>query len=216
MSSETADEKLLAQLGRVPDTAAGRYRQLNGVDDYGEYLDRPATREADNRRSLLPHRDYVVDLERAAFARLPGAELVSVRTRPMLRRSRARPAWASRRARLPAVEEVTVRIKGPPDHLALLEPLLSRQKKLLPDDLAGFLIPRDLDAFAAWSSARVAEVERLLAHGRALVEAVERLVCRLYAVPAELEDAIVTHAMARAGANEGSERVERPHGVKAG
>lgn len=37
-----------------------------------------------------------------------------------------------------------------------------------------------------------------LSDGRALVESVERLVCRLYGLPRELEDAVVDHAIARA------------------
>jgi len=45
-----------------------------------------------------------------------------------------------------------------------------------------------------------AEVSALLADGRRLVEQVERLVCGLYDLPAELTDAVIEHAVKRARA----------------
>jgi len=41
----------------------------------------------------------------------------------------------------------------------------------------------------------------LLGEGRRLVEEIERLVCALYDLPAELTDAVVAHAVARAGSS---------------
>ncbi|HEY8866265.1 MAG TPA: hypothetical protein VIM22_04975 [Solirubrobacteraceae bacterium] len=41
-------------------------------------------------------------------------------------------------------------------------------------------------------------VQLLLQDGRLLVEAAERLVCRLYSMPRELEDEILAHATGRA------------------
>jgi len=42
------------------------------------------------------------------------------------------------------------------------------------------------------------EVAELLDEGRILVEAIELLVCRLYDVPPDLEEAVLAHAAARA------------------
>jgi hypothetical protein len=63
----------------------------------------------------------------------------------------------------------------------------------------GIELPRDIAAFKEEIVATATEVRQLLDAGRQLVEAAERLVCALYAVPKELEDEVVAHAVARAG-----------------
>ena len=76
--------------------------------------------------------------------------------------------------------------------------VLEGSKRLMPAGLEGTLLPRDLDAFGTFCDSRRTEVGELLEEGRVLVEAVERLVCRPYGVPVELEEAVVRHAAARA------------------
>ncbi len=57
-------------------------------------------------------------------------------------------------------------------------------------------------------SARAAKVHGLMDDGRVLVEAAERIVCRLYGLSADLEDAVVDHAHRRAGKRSGADREE--------
>ncbi|MEX2253616.1 MAG: hypothetical protein WD649_05635 [Thermoleophilaceae bacterium] len=75
-------------------------------------------------------------------------------------------------------------------------------------DVEGVLIPSDLEAFAASTAKQTEDVLWLLECGRSLVESVERLVCRLYGVPAELEDDVVASAVARAASRVGSGAAE--------
>jgi hypothetical protein len=49
---------------------------------------------------------------------------------------------------------------------------------------------------------RLAEIGRLLDKGRDLVARAERLVCRLYGLPLELEEEVVAHAIERAARRE--------------
>jgi hypothetical protein len=72
-------------------------------------------------------------------------------------------------------------------------------------NLPGVLLAKDLVALAQELERRAAEIDALLEEGRQLVERAERLVCRLYAVPAELEDEIVARAAARAAARRPSD-----------
>jgi hypothetical protein len=75
---------------------------------------------------------------------------------------------------------------------------LADARKLMPSDLLATEAPRDVDAFREGVEGAQAKVAGLLAEGRVLVEAAERLVCALYAVPRDLEDEVVAHAVARA------------------
>jgi len=100
---------------------------------------------------------------------------------------------------------ITVIVSGPPDRLALLARVVDSRERLMPGDLHSTLLPADLDAFDLRSEGRLAEIDRLLADGRDLVELAERLVCRLYGAPRELEDEVVARAVARAAASAPSE-----------
>lgn len=92
----------------------------------------------------------------------------------------------------------TARIEGPLDRLALLADVLG-SARLMPDDLRAARVPVDLDGFASEVARRQREVDDLLQAGRRLVEAVERLVCRLYDLPDSLADQVVASAVRRAG-----------------
>lgn len=70
----------------------------------------------------------------------------------------------------------------------------------MPSDLMGTEVPRSIESFKTLVKQAQAEVEALLTEGRILVEAAERLVCALYAVPVKLEDEVVAHAVARSKA----------------
>jgi hypothetical protein len=94
----------------------------------------------------------------------------------------------------------TARVDGPAAKLMVLAELVGDQTRLMPAEFLALEVPRSIDDFHSGVESAQAEVERLLADGRALVEAAERLVCALYAVPAELADEVVTHAAARAKA----------------
>src|SRR5207302_3360510 len=90
------------------------------------------------------------------------------------------------------------RVTGRPDRLELLAQLVSGSTRLMPTEFERTLLPKDLRAFANRLDREAKESQELLDEGRALVEAVERLVCRLYGVPAELEEAVIEHAARRA------------------
>ena len=92
------------------------------------------------------------------------------------------------------------RVDGPREKLMVLGEVIGDAKKPMPADLLAAEVPRDTAAFRAEVEGSKAEVGDLLERGRILVEAAERLVCALYAVPKELEDAVVAHAVARAKA----------------
>ncbi len=68
----------------------------------------------------------------------------------------------------------------------------------MPHELGALILPRELGRFAEQLEERATEVAELLDEGRVLVEAVERLVCRLYALPPDLEEAVLVHAARRA------------------
>lgn len=88
----------------------------------------------------------------------------------------------------------------------LLGELLAPHKKLMPADLLATDVPRDVESFREGLDDSGADVAELLAQGRALVEAAERLVCALYGVPADLEDDVVAHAVARTKVTDPSSR----------
>jgi len=174
---------------------------------------------AANRRTLLPYRPLVRDLgrivkdpwkdgpvvlDRAALARsLAPKDRVSVRLDPGLavsvaetplgkprRESAGRLAF--RRGRIE-----TGSVEGPAARLDLLEEIVSAGSI---DDVRVLELPKDDAALSEREAAVSAEVSALLADGRRLVEQVERLVCGLYDLPAELTDAVVEHAVKRARA----------------
>ena len=170
---------------------------------------------AANRRALLPHRLVIRDLGRivkdpwrvapvevdrpALIEALPKKETVSVRLDPLLEvvgapsgraRREAPDALAFRRGR-----DETGRVVGNPTRLDLLAEMVGERHV---DDVAGVLLPKDLAAFGAHERDQIQTVTKLLAAGREKVERVERLVCALYAVPADLTEAVVDHAIERA------------------
>jgi hypothetical protein len=149
-----------------------------------------------------PWKDGPVEVDRAALvAELPAAEKVSVRLDPELEATTGDPllgrprresdgALVFRRGR-----KETARVVGSKTRLDLLEEVLGGRQ---PDDLGAVLLPKDLDAFEREVDSRRDLVRRLLRDGRRLVEQVERLVCELYGLPADLTDEVVAHAVARA------------------
>ncbi len=92
----------------------------------------------------------------------------------------------------------TARVEGPRERLVLLDELVA-SARLLPDDIRRVRMPVSLDALSAETTRRQEEVETLLNEGRRLVEAIERLVCRLFAVPDSLADLVVASAVTRSG-----------------
>ncbi|MGI8845508.1 MAG: hypothetical protein ACR2HC_04935 [Thermoleophilaceae bacterium] len=175
---------------------------------------------AANRRALLPLRDLFPELgrtvkdpwrsrlprlsEREAVRALPDRDTASVRIDPELtlqidtdgplgRGAISEPGLVFTRAR-----QRTAEISGPAPRLELLARVLEGRKRLMPSELQACLLPRGLDEFADWCATKRTEVSELLDEGRVLVEVVERIVCRLYDVPLELEEAVVLHAAGRA------------------
>jgi len=181
---------------------------------------------ADNRTALLPHRAVAPALratikdpwstlapsldEAALIAELPSAATVSVRIDPALDLAitgagrLGRPELQSDALQYRFGRTVTATVTGPEDRLQLLARVTERMRSSLAEDLAQVVLPKDLPAFAATLEDRAAVIDRLLEEGRQLVERAERLVCRLYEVPAELEDEVVASAVARADSR-------RPH-----
>lgn len=174
---------------------------------------------AANRRALLPYRPHVRDLGRivkdawkdgpvvldraALVTSLPANARVSVRLDPALtvavvevpmgkprRESPERLVFRRGRIETGAVDGLATR-------LDLLEEIVGGQAI---DDVQTLELPKDEATLAAREQSVSSEVTALLAEGRRLVEQVERLVCGLYAVPADLTDAVVEHAVKRARA----------------
>lgn len=175
---------------------------------------------ADNRRRLLPLRDLFPELsrtvkdpwrarvpqlsEREGIRALPARDTASVRIDPELTvrietdGPLGRGVISGSGLVFTRARQTTAEVRGPARRLELLALLLEGGRRLMPADLEGTLLPRDLDTFAGWCELRRAEVAELLEAGRVLVEAVERIVCRLYGVSPELEEAVVRHAAERA------------------
>ena len=172
---------------------------------------------AANRRALLPHRAVVRDLTRivkdpwkdgpvvvyraAVIRELPESEVVSVRLDPELDAHVGEPPLG-RPHRLDERTLVfrrgnveTARITGEKARIDLLAELTGGKAP----DLRSVLLPRDLKAFEKRMGERAKLVAGLLAEGRRMVEEVERLVCALYAVPDDLTEEVVAHAVVRAG-----------------
>jgi hypothetical protein len=173
---------------------------------------------AANRRALLPLRSVVRDLGRivkdpwksgpvevdrvALIRELDARDTVSVRTDHELAQTFGKDA-PGKPARLGPETLVfrrgqveTGRVTGPAARLDLLEAVVGRTR---PEDVSAVVLPRDLVAFDQLATRRTSETAGLLAEGRRLVQEVERLVCALYGVPDELTEAVVEHAVARAG-----------------
>jgi|GEM_PF-2265953 len=181
---------------------------------------------ADNRRALLPYRDRFSSLSRAvkdpwstgpvdpvatAFVdALPKKRRVSVRVDPELDATietdgvLGKPVYEHGLLTFAYRRKVVARVTGPTPKLMLLAELLADPKKLMPADLLAAEVPRDVDRFKADVEETGTEVASLLNQGRSLVEAAERLVCALYAVPPELENEVVAHAVSRAAASAGA------------
>ncbi len=175
---------------------------------------------ADNRQSLLTFRDRFPELDRvvkdpwsvgpveadeaAALAAAPTNEVVSIRTDPELDVKietdgpLGKPRLGGDGLEMVYKKNVVAAIKGPEAKLALVDRLLGSGKRVLPKDLEAILVPKDLKRFEAAMAADHATTDGLLADGRLLVEAAERLTCRLYGVAPELEDEVVLHASKRA------------------
>jgi hypothetical protein len=191
------------------------YRRPEGDPRADEVADL-VRRIAANRRALLPFRPVVRDLGRivkdpwkdgpveieqaALLGELPAKDKVSVRLDSSLSLTgpgtRGKPLREGRKALvLRRGKAETARVEGDPARLDLLERLLGGRAT---EDLGAVLLPKDLDAFERLAAERAEAVRALLAEGRELVERVERLVCALYDVPADLTDEVVAHAVERA------------------
>ena len=171
-----------------------------------------------NRRALLPLRSIAPELRRAVknpwrtrgvsvdqaavLAGMPPAMLRTVRldselsvtvvTDGVLGRSSMKDgALVFTHAR-----KVTAQVEGPPERLTLLMDLLG-SARLLALDLPAAMMPASLDVFAAEVVRCQNEIDGLLDVGRRLVEATERLVCKIYAVPDSLADQVVASAVTR-------------------
>ena len=92
----------------------------------------------------------------------------------------------------------TARLEGDPARLDLLAEMVGGKQL---DDVAELELPKDLGELEQLAEERTTLVAALLGEGRRLVEEIERLVCALYDLPAELTDAVVAHAVARAGSS---------------
>ena len=144
-----------------------------------------------------PWRDGPVDVDRAALvSELPARQLVSVRLAldvsgaPAGKPMRSAPGTiVFRRGR-----DETGRVEGDAATLDLLEAIVAASPERDPQEL---LLPKDSAALAALVDGRAREVRSLLDEGRRLVEEVERLVCALYGLAANLTEAVVEHAAAR-------------------
>jgi len=179
---------------------------------------------ASNRTELLQHRAVVPTLGRtvkdpwrtgpsspdevAAISELPEHDVVSVRVDSTLtatfetdgalgRATLTDGALVFKRAR-----QVTARVEGPEERLAVLLRIVEARPRMLPGDLESLRLPRDLNRLRESIGEREVEVKALLDAGRLLVETAERLVCRLYGLSEELEDAVIAHATERAARSE--------------
>ena len=191
------------------------YRRSDGDPRADEVADRVRAIAA-NRRALLPLRPLIDGLDRtikdpwrtgpvdadrrAIVASLEPTQLVSVRTDSLLsvevvETPLGRPVridestLAFRRGRIE-----TGRLIGPPARVELIGQLAG----VPVDDVRGLLLPSDLAVLEEAEADAVTRATALLLEGRKLVEEVERLVCALYDVPADLTEAVVEHAVARA------------------
>jgi hypothetical protein len=96
-------------------------------------------------------------------------------------------------------------VAGPAERVALLAQITQGVRGLMPAQLEAALLPKDTATFERRLEREARETQELLDEGRALVEAVERLVCALHRVPAELEEAVIAHAARRAASEPSTE-----------
>jgi hypothetical protein len=193
------------------------YRSPDG-DPRCDELAELVRRIAANRRALLPHRAAVVDLvrtikdpwrtgpvevdQRSILRELPDFETVSVRLHDALTLVFEEPVRAKVRRLQPRLLElvrgrqVVGTLAGESHWLDLVERLLGG---VADESLPELLLPKDPALFARRCAERKHLVEGLLREGRELVERVERLVCAVYDVPDDLTEAVVEHAVRRAG-----------------
>jgi hypothetical protein len=186
----------------------------------GAALERVVRALASNRTTLLRHVAIAPQLratikdpwstlapsldEAALIAELPGAATISARIDPALdvvitgEGRLGRPQLESGALVYRFSRSVTATVTGPDDRLQLLARVTENKRASLAVDIAHVVLPKDLSAFARTLADRAAEIDRLLEEGRQLVERAERLVCRIYDVPAEVEDEVVASAVARA------------------
>ena len=175
---------------------------------------------AANRRALLPLRSVAPELRQAVknpwrthgvevdrlavLSELPASAVRSVRLDPELAVSITTDGMLGHAhledgvLTLAHARRPTARVKGPQDRLALLQDVLGGGR-LMPDDLLSARMPANLSAFASEVARLQDEIDELLADGRQLVEAVERLVCALYGLPEALTELVVESAVSRAG-----------------
>ena len=174
---------------------------------------------ADNRRALLSYRDRFPELSRVIkdpwsrevvdpaarefVAALPKKRRASVRVDPDLEAvvhsdGILKAGVEGGKAVFRYRRQVVAEVDGPADKLVLLVEMVAGETRTTPKDLLALELPREVASFKAEVETASADVARLLGEGNVLVEAAERLVCALYGVPAELEDEVVAHAVARA------------------
>jgi len=173
-----------------------------------------------NRRALLPFRSVAPELRRAVkspwrthgvevdaaalLSELPESATRSVRVDPEFAvtittdGALGRPHLDDGALLFTHARRPTARVEGPHDRLALLQNVLGT-RRLTPDELLSERLPASLSGFAEEIAGKQAEIDELLAIGRQLVEAVERLVCALYGLPGSLTDLVVESAISRAG-----------------
>ncbi len=211
-------------VGGASDAAADLRRTVGdpgGAADAKAAIEHLVRAVAANRRALLPWRAIAPELGRAvknpwrthgvlvdsgaALLTVPDNQVRSVRLDPTLALTVDTDGVLGR-AELGEADlvfrhnrRVTARVTGPPDRLALLEQAVRSRPKMLPDELRSLRLPDDLGAFRSRVLRLQEEIDHLLESGRILVEAVERLVCALYAVPGGLTERVVESAIARSG-----------------
>lgn len=177
-------------------------------------------RIATNRQALLPHRQAAPLLRRvvkdpwntgpvivdAAAMRdeLAQSALVSVRLDGLLTLTGIEDGpvgratqTASDRLSFVYRRKPTVAVAGDEQRVALLKEILGT-RTMTRAELNAILLPKDAAAFVGRLVDRGHEITKLLVEGRDLVERAERLTCRLFGVPEELEDEVVARAISRA------------------
>ena len=188
-------------------------------------LERIVRAIAANRQAVLPFRPRFRALERTVkdpwdigpatpdrssfVAQLPADQTITVRIDPELHATvesdgvLGRPRLNDGALELVYKRQVMARVDGPAARLDLLVEILGAVRRILPDDLLRAELPKDLDAFEQSISRDSEIVAKPLADGRTLVGAAERLVCRLFDIPSDLEDEVVAHALQRATVRHG-------------
>jgi len=174
----TIMEQSLRQLRDVLDRYRGSYAKLNGARDLGDYLDRTRPREDEELLTepiLADLLESVLGFPRDSYF-------------PQLGSGGLKPDFT------------------PHDlvaHRFVLDAKSSTQELDRHEgQIRAYIDQRQLDYGVLFNLRELRVYRRgerdLLEEGRVLVEAVERLVCRLYGLPVDLEDGVVAHAVRRA------------------